>query len=98
MFGADAPGVADKDWIVEATAHGLILLHKDKRIRYNPIEKAALIESRARSFALGNGNLTGADSASRLLEHWTEIEKAARRDGPYFYHVLEGGIESRKLD
>jgi hypothetical protein len=96
---AEGQKVADEKWITEATLDGYILLHKDKRVRRRANERQALIESEARSFALSNGNLKGADAADRYLRHWTKILRAVRRHpAPFFYVVLEQGIELRRLD
>ena len=91
--------IQDETWIKEATLDGYVLLHKDKRVRYRPNERRALIESEARSFALSNGNISGADASARYLRHWTKILGAIRRrPAPFFYVVLDHGIESRRLD
>jgi hypothetical protein len=91
--------IPDQMWIEEATRDGFILLHKDKRIRRMPLERRALILANARSFALSNGNLSGADASARLLRNWPNILRAIRRrPAPFFYVVLEDRIEIRRLD
>jgi hypothetical protein len=91
--------IKDEKWIREATLDGYILLHKDKRVRRRPNEKRALIESESRSFALSSGNLSGAEATARYLRNWPRILRAIRRrPAPFFYVVLEHGIELRRLD
>ncbi len=97
----EKPGQAIRDvqWIEDATRDGYVLLHKDKRIRYNAVERRALIEFSARSFALSSGNLSGAEASARLLRLWPNILRAVRRQPPpFFYVVLDDRIDLRRLD
>lgn len=90
--------IEDPQWITEATEDGLILLHKDKKIRRRPIEKAALIESEARSFAMANGNITGAEIVARFINNLPRmLNVIERRGGPYFYHVHAHKITKMSL-
>jgi PIN like domain len=100
MYGReDAEKLADDVWIRDATEAGLVLLHKDKRVRYKPIEKDALLTSAARSFALANGNLLGSEMVRWYLNNLDDIVRTIgrRAAGPYFYHVHEAKIVSMRL-
>lgn len=89
----------DEKWIEEATKDGYILLHKDKRIRFRDIERQAMVRSHARSFALSNGNLSGADACACILRNREKILRAVRlRRASYFYVILENKVEPRRLD
>jgi hypothetical protein len=94
----EAQHIADPTWIRDATERGLVLLHADKRVRYNPLEKAAMLEVGACSFALSNNNLSGLAVVARFVKHRDRIEQVIlERDGPYFYQVYDDKIESRPL-
>lgn len=56
--------LADETWIPEVTARGWIILLKDDRVRSNPAERAAILDSAARVFCVTRGNLTGAPRPS----------------------------------
>lgn len=49
--------VEDPTWITNASAQGWVLFMKDARIKRRPVEKQAILESRARCFCLSDGNL-----------------------------------------
>ncbi len=78
---------------------GLVLLHKDKEIRLKPLERVAFIDCKARSFALSNGQLTGAEGSRRILAQMSKILRVLRKQpGPFFYLIFEDHLEPRPLD
>lgn len=99
MYGREkSKSLPDPVWIREATEAGMILLHKDKRVRYRAIEKAALMDSEARSFAIANGNITGAEIVKRFVDNLPAILRAVRRrPRPFFYHVHADRIDPMNL-
>lgn len=100
MYGVEvSEKLADEVWIREMTEQGLVLLHKDKRIRYAPLARAALMASGARNFALANGNLKGEEMVRWYTNNLDDICRAVARRGPepYFYHVYQQEIVSMRL-
>lgn len=99
LYGVEASKtVKDEVWIKEASAAGFVLLHKDKRIRFAAIEKAALMEAEAASFAMANGNITGDEIVRRYVSNLPKILRAIKkRERPYFYHVHADHIELMNL-
>jgi hypothetical protein len=51
----------DRVWLSEVGQRGWVVLTKDQRLRYRPLEIAALRASGARVFILVAGNLRGSD-------------------------------------
>lgn len=62
-----APETPDVEWLKAVREEGWVVLSRDKRIRYNPLEKLALANARARAFFLGSSNLTGDEMASAFV-------------------------------
>jgi hypothetical protein len=56
-------GAADETWLPFVTERGWIVLTKDKRNRYNEIERDAVRRHRVREFYFGSGNFNGAEMA-----------------------------------
>jgi hypothetical protein len=54
----------DVDWLPVVGQKGWVLISKDKAIRRNPLERAALLNANVRSFFLTGGNLTGPEMAA----------------------------------
>lgn len=50
-----ARGVADTEWLPAVAAEGLVVLTADLRIRFQNVEVAAIVESRARILVLRKG-------------------------------------------
>jgi hypothetical protein len=69
-------GALDDEWLPVAAALDLVVITRDQRIRYRPIEKRLWVEHGVRGFVL-----TGRDSQSTVaslavLEHqWSQIEQ-----------------------
>jgi len=85
--------LADETWIPEVTARGWIILLKDDRVRSNPAERAAILDSAARVFCVTRGNLTGVTQAEWLVNNRYRILQTARKRGPYVYGVYENRLE-----
>lgn len=85
--------ISDVQWIEDATRQGWPLLMKDKRIRYRPAEIRAVIDNKARCFVITRGDLTGAESAARLITQRKAIVTATRRPAPFMYAVHADQLE-----
>lgn len=93
-----AQGLADIDWIRDATSEGEVMLTGDKAIAKRPLEAQTVVAAAARVFALGKNQLTGAQKVQRLLDHETAIfRRASTRAGPYVVSISERGLETLKL-
>jgi len=55
-------------WLRTAGERGWVVLTKDQRLRYRPLEIAALRASKARVFVLTAGNLRGIEIAAVFLK------------------------------
>ncbi len=81
-FAAATP---DPEWIAEAGKRGWIILTADERIRYNPLEKAAYLNSGTLVFLLANRkSATGAEMADAFIAARTSI---ARQNPPAIFKV-----------
>ena len=79
-FSDDTPDTA---WISAAGKRGWIILTADERIRYKPVEKAALLASGTLTFLLASRKgLTGAEMAEAFLSVQTSIGNAITRQRP----------------
>lgn len=78
------PGTQDTDWLPFVGEKGWTLITKDKRIRFNDLEKATVIDYRVREFYFTSGNYSGADMATMLIEALPEIIRLYRKQAPPF--------------
>ena len=63
-----AQGVPDTKWLPAVATDGLVVLTADVRIRFRPLEVAAIVESRARVLMLRKGkNMTHPRLAALLI-------------------------------
>jgi len=87
-----APDEEDRVWLLEAGRRGWVVLTKDQRIRYHPLEKAALRAGGARVFILVAGNLRGAQIAEAFVRALPAIFGALRSQaGPFLATVTSAG-------
>jgi len=61
-----------------------VLLTKDKKIRFNELEKRAIQRNRVREFYFASGNYSGAEMAEMLVVALSDIARFCRRYEPPF--------------
>ena len=87
VFPERDESVSDVEWLELCGNRGLVVLTKDRRLRYRPREIAAIRRHRVKAFVLTSGNLRAVEQAQRLLDHAEAIEAACSRPGPFVYAV-----------
>ena len=78
-FADDAP---DVEWLGEAGRRGWVVLTKDKAVRRNALELAAILAGNVACFSLGHGNLKAAQMAQAFIAARPRMAKALRRFEP----------------
>ena len=82
----------DGVWLSEVGTRGWVVLTKDQRLRYRPLEIAALKASRARVFVLVAGNLRGSEIAAVFVAALPAMFRILRgREGPFVARVTKRG-------
>ncbi len=69
-----------------------MVITRDQRIRYRPVEKQKLSEHRVRAFVLtGRKSQETPDSLAVLEKHWPATEEIAstRPEGPWMHAVTD---------
>ncbi len=85
-------GPLGKELADKSAEKGLVVITRDKKIRYRPAEKRAWIDHGVRGFVLtGKKSQTTADSQAILDRHWPTIEAAVEGepDGPWMRSVTD---------
>lgn len=72
-------GTQDVDWLREAGAHRWVVITRDDRIRYNQLEKQAVIAARLRFFSITSSSLTGEEAASLILSALDKMSRLCRQ-------------------
>lgn len=88
--------VPDTEWLELAGRNGWIVLMKDERIRYRPVERAALVAHRVRAFCLTSGNMRAAAMAAAYIAAVPGMVRACEEPGPFLYAVSGSGL--RRID
>lgn len=89
--------VDDPRWLADAGLRSECVFMKDRRVRYNTAEKAAILDHQVRCFCLARQNLTAADMAERFLTNLDRIAEACAEVGGALYVVHERRIERLDL-
>jgi hypothetical protein len=79
-----AAGTEDSDWLPFVGQYGWILLTKDKRIRFNQLEKTAVRRYHVRQFYFSSGNYTGAEMAAILVDALSQMVRTCEKYSPPF--------------
>jgi hypothetical protein len=85
----------DDEWLAVIGVQGLVVITRDKRIRYRPVEKAMWIDHRVRGFVLtGAASQSTSDSLTLLEHHWAEMAVIVDAEpvGPWMYAVTQAGV------
>jgi predicted nuclease of predicted toxin-antitoxin system len=78
----------DRVWLRTVGERGWVVLTKDQRLRYRPLEIAALRASRARVFVLTAGNLRGIEIAAVFVSALPRIFRVLHSvPGPFIARV-----------
>ena len=88
----------DQMWLAKVGEKNWVVLTKDKRLRYRPLEKAALQSSGARVFILVAGNLRGAEIAEVFVTALPRICRVLHQQpGPFIASVTQSGTVTLRL-
>jgi predicted nuclease of predicted toxin-antitoxin system len=83
----------DQVWLVEVSKRSWIVLTKDQRLRYRPLEISALRDSGARVFVLIAGNLRGSEIADIFEAALPRIQRIlATRVGPFLARISKNAL------
>ena len=70
-----ALGKLDDDWLPIVGSHRLVVITRDRRIRYRPAERMAWVRYAVRGFVLTGKRSQSTSASLALLEaHWRRIE------------------------
>ena len=72
-------GTEDVVWLREAGSNGWIVITRDDRIRYNQLEKRAVIAAKLRFFSITSSSLTGAEAAALILSALDKMSRLCRQ-------------------
>ena len=87
--------VPDQDWLELVGKLGLCAVIRDKKIRYRPAERTALLRYRARTVNVTVGrNLTALEYAALIRRYWDDLEQVLEAP-PAYYHLTMGGLTKR---
>jgi hypothetical protein len=75
-------GTNDEVWLKFVAERSWVVLTKDKRNRYNEIERSALRRHRVREFYFGSGNVTGLEMAQALVKAIPQMRALTRERNP----------------
>ncbi len=93
-------GTHDDVWLPVVGMRGLVVITRDQRIRYRPLERAMWMEHAVRGFVLtGRKSQSTAASLEILLRHWRRIDAtiARRPVGPWMYSVTSDRVAELTL-
>lgn len=85
----------DDEWLRVVGERQLIVITRDQRIRYRPVEKLAWVTHQVRGFVLtGRGSQSTEQSLNVLMQHWSGMEAMIEAEpaGPWMQAVTASGL------
>lgn len=93
-----AQGAEDQDWLKEVGNRGWVLLTLDARLRYNRLERDAIMEHGLAAFIVAGGR-SHAEKAEIFLKARNRLDRVLRRHRPPFIaKIYAGGKVEMWLD
>ena len=89
--------IPDEQWLKLASSQNRVVFMKDKRIRYNPLERQVVEAFAVRCFCLASQQLPAHEMAARFLHNLDAITQACQEDGPFIFAVYKTRIERLSL-
>jgi hypothetical protein len=93
-------GSLDDEWLPMIGRKSLVVITRDQRIRYRPVEKRMWVDHGVRGFVLtGRRNQTTADSLALVERYWSRITAliVSRPAGPWMYAVTAQRLREIQL-
>jgi PIN like domain len=69
----------DVVWLREAGAQRWVVITRDDRIRYNQLEKQAVLAAKLRFFSITSSSLTGEEAAALILSALDRMSRLCRQ-------------------
>jgi hypothetical protein len=92
------PGTEDSVWLPLVGQHGWLLVTKDKKIRYNELEKTAVLRYHVREFYFSSGNYSGVQMAEMLIAALPHMARICRKhDPPFIASITKSGKVNLRL-
>lgn len=91
----------DDVWLEVIGRRRLVVITRDKKIRYRPVEKQAWIAHQVRGFVLtGRSSQTTADSLAIIGTQWTAINDLVTENpqGPWMFALTSGALRPVPLE
>ena len=86
----------DVEWLTAAGRQNWVVLSKDKQIRRNPLERAAIVNARVKAFFLTHQGMSGPEMAEVFVNALSQLtSKAIAQPGPFIYTVSRTGVLAR---
>ena len=76
-------GTQDVVWLKEAGENGWVVITRDDRIRYNQLEKQAVLAARLRFFSITSSSLTGHEAAALILSALDKMSRLCRQHSKF---------------
>lgn len=87
------PGADDDLWLPFVGERRWVVLTKDKKNRYNQLEKTAIRRHKVAEFYFGSGNMNGVEMAAALKAALPEIKKiCGREELPFIGSISRSGL------
>lgn len=71
-------GAQDVEWLREAGVQHWVVFTRDDRIRYNSLEKQAVLAARLCFFSITSSSLTGEEAAELIISAMPAVERLCR--------------------
>ncbi|MFX0202054.1 MAG: DUF5615 family PIN-like protein [Candidatus Hodarchaeota archaeon] len=89
----------DVIWLKHVGKNGMVLITRDKKVRWNPAERGALQKYKVGAFFLGGKNLNRCRLIQQVVRNWPRIKEFAQKHPPaYAFRIPPTGTKFRTIE
>lgn len=89
--------ITDPEWLELVGSNGWVAFTKDEGIRFQAVNRKALIEHNVRCFYIGRQDIPAREMAQRFLRNLPAIVRASGRPGPFMIAVYRNEIRKMPI-
>jgi predicted nuclease of predicted toxin-antitoxin system len=92
------PDASDEEWLKYIGENGIVLLTRDKNIRYNPAEVGTLRRYKIKAFFLRGKNLNRCSMIQQIVRNWPKIKQLPGNcSAPFAFGIPPNGTKFTQI-
>ncbi|HEX9732147.1 MAG TPA: DUF5615 family PIN-like protein [Thermoanaerobaculia bacterium] len=89
---------SDPEWLQYLGTQGILLITRDERVRWRPVELESLLRHKVGAFFLGGKNRNRCELIQQLVRNWSQMKDwASKTPRPFAMRVPPQGTKFKRI-